>query len=508
MDLLRSAWIPVQNQISGGQSRKLTLRQLLCSDTRWSLSLPRDDLEFAALQLLVCMVQVLFPPVDKDGLQQRIRKPMSEKEYETGIQSMEDWFCVDHPEYPFMQVKGVKANIVTSLDKLLAGLDTATNSRFVNEPGLADRLCGGCAAVALYNQANNAPSFGGGFKFGLRGTCPVSTLIQTCMPEYNHLRTTIWFNVLTTENLENEISLIRPKACNDPTWVTVISNRASIGAEDIGFVRGLFWQPNHVELCGPNEGGRCSLCGHRVDKLYDGFYKAKFNFNVEGLWPHPHSPKILMRKKGQILEKFYNYTTAAPSWTQLSRFVVQKELEDGQQEGRSPAAVLLQAKAYWRQLKNRLVFMAGGYRNNQASIVERRHDTLVLNSGWQDYSEIVEELVEVGLGFRAALDASLKTFSGGIKSKDRKTKGIGLDVYKLGEKQFYRRSEGVMVESFSTIDFESPRASFEKIEHALSGTCRDIFENLTEPYVHEPELLRTRAIARRVLEKRLKEIRT
>lgn len=508
MNLLRSAWIPVRSQVSGGRSRKLTLQQLLCTDERWTLSLPRDDLELTTLEVVTLLVQILFTPADKPALQQRIRQPMSDKEYEAGIQTVEDWFCVDHPDYPFMQVKGVKAKIITPLDKLLAGLDTATNSRFVNDSGLADRLCGGCAAVALFNQANNAPNFGGGFKFGLRGTCPVSTLIQTCIPEYNHLRTIIWFNVLTMENLKKEFSLISPNACNEPTWVTAISNHAPIAAEDIGLTRGLFWQPNHVELCRSDIGGRCSLCGHQVDKLYDGFKKAKFNFTVEGLWPHPHSPQILLTRKGQIVEKFYNYTTSAPSWTQLSRFITQKKLEDGQKEGRLPAAVLRQAKTYWRQLNNRLVFMAGGYRNNKASIVERRHDTLVLNSGWQNHPEIIEEIVEFGLGFRAALDASLKTFSAGIKSKDRKTKGISLDIYKLGEKQFYRQSEGVMLESFSTIDFESPRSSFEKISHTLSGTCRNIFENLTEPYVHEPELLRTRAIARRVLEKRLKELKT
>ena len=507
MNLLKSAWIPAHAQ-SGGRSRKLTLQQLLCSDDRYALSLPRDDLEFAALQLLICLVQVLFPPENKKHLEQRIRQPMADEAYEAGIQALEDWFHIDHPEYPFMQVKNIQANITTPLDKLLSGLDTATNSRFVNEPGLADRLCGGCAAIALYNQANNAPSFGGGFKFGLRGTCPISTLIQTCIPQYNHLRAAIWFNVLTTENLKNELSLIRPQASNEPTWVSPISNRIPIGAHDIGLIRGLFWQPDHVELCAANETGKCALCGHQTDKLYSGFNKAKFNFTVEGLWPHPHSPQLMLSKKGQIVKKYHNYTTAAPAWTQLSRFIVKKDLEDGRQEGHVPAAVLRQAKTFWRQLDNRLVFMAGGYRNNKASIVERRHDTLVLNSGWQDHTMIIEDLVNTGLGFRTALDAALKTFSRGIKSKERKTKGISLDVYKFGEQQFYRRSEGLMLENFATIDFASPKASFEKIEQALSSVCRDIFESLTAPYVHEPELLRTRAIARRVLEKRIKELQT
>ena len=181
MDLLKNSWIPARHALNG-QLKKLTLSELLCANDKWALSLPRDDLEFAALQLLVCLAQVLFPPDDKTGLEQRIRAPMSEQEFEAGIQKTDNWFSVDHPEYPFMQVKGVKAKGPTPLDKLLAGLDTATNSRFVNQPGLADKICGGCAAIALYNQANNAPSFGGGFKFGLRGSCPASQATTTCVP--------------------------------------------------------------------------------------------------------------------------------------------------------------------------------------------------------------------------------------------------------------------------------------------------------------------------------------
>lgn len=506
MDLLRDSWIPAHYS-SNGQEKKLTLQELLCTSDQYALSLPRDDLEFAALQLLICLVQVLFTPDDKASLEDRIRSPMTETEFSSVIQNTEDWFRVDHPDHPFMQVKGIRANNPTPLDKLLAGLDTATNSRFVNEPGLAEKICGGCAAIAFYNQANNAPSFGGGFKFGLRGTCPASTLVQS-VKGYNDLRATIWFNILTSDTINDELNTLDSNACNEPTWVKPISNDSPILASKIGLFRGFFWQPAHVELCKAGEGGKCSLCGCDENVLYDGFNKAKFSYTVEGLWPHPHSPQLLLSKQGEIIEKFFGYTTSAPAWTQLSRFLVEKELEDGQREGHRPAAVLKQSKINWRHLDKRLVFVAGGYLNKQASILERRHDTLVINAGWQDRTEVVHDLVSVGLGFRMALDASLKTFSRGIKGKDRKTKGISFDIYKIGEKRFYRQSEALMLEGFASINFDSPVPTLDKLRQELCSICRDIFENLTEPYIHEPELLRTRAVARRVLEKRIKELNT
>ncbi|MGE9627391.1 type I-E CRISPR-associated protein Cse1/CasA, partial [Escherichia coli] len=84
-----------------------------------------------------------------------------------------DMFYLNHAEHPFMQTKGVKANDVTPMEKLLAGVSGATNCAFVNQPGQGEALCGGCTAIALFNQANQAPGFGGGFKSGLRGGTPI-----------------------------------------------------------------------------------------------------------------------------------------------------------------------------------------------------------------------------------------------------------------------------------------------------------------------------------------------
>ncbi len=47
-----------------GPFRLLRYEDLLCSDQHWTISLPRDDLELAAIQLLVCMTQILFLPLD------------------------------------------------------------------------------------------------------------------------------------------------------------------------------------------------------------------------------------------------------------------------------------------------------------------------------------------------------------------------------------------------------------------------------------------------------------
>ena len=185
MNLLTDEWIPVRPQ-KPGAARHISLKALLCGNERWELALPRDDMELAALQLLICLVQVMLPPADERQWRERIVKPLDLDTLNRATNPYRDWFQLDHPDYPFMQVRGVKAKVDTAMDKLLAGLDSSTNSRFVNEPDMASGLCFGCVAIALYNQANNAPSYGGGFKFGLRGSCPVTTFSQG-----QDLRTTI-----------------------------------------------------------------------------------------------------------------------------------------------------------------------------------------------------------------------------------------------------------------------------------------------------------------------------
>ena len=500
MDLLKDDWIPVRPQFSG-TVRQISLQTLLCRNERWELALPRDDMELAALQLLICLVQVLLPPTDRKQWVERIVKPLSPETFVAATQDYQDWFWLDHPEYPFMQVRGVDAKDVTPMDKLLAGLNSSTNSRFVNEPDLAKGLCFGCVAIALYNLANNAPSFGGGFKFGIRGSCPVSTFAQG-----QDLRTTIWLNVLSEESLDEYIPDWQEKRTRPPTWVEPIEEKTTISAESIGFLRGLLWQPGHIALSIPDHSGQCSCCGHEADKLFTSFKKAKFNYTIEGLWEHPHSPQVISIKQGKPETRYVGFTQSIPAWTQLSRYIVKREVGKGEQ-GQKPAMVIRQIERYLPKQAEILELLVGGYRNNQAAIIERRHEVLTLNHGWENHAAIVHELVAHGLKYKTTLRKVLYVCSQGIKEKERKIKGTGLGLHEVGETQFYRRSEDLITRALADIDFDEPVQTFIMLDKGLKHICEGIFGELTAPYEHDPELLRTLAITRRSLQKQINEIR-
>lgn len=132
MNLLTDAWLPV---LEGKQFRQVSLQDVLCMDADWEIVLPRDDMELAALQLLVCLAQVLFPVADQPALRSRLKTPLTEAEYRQAIEPYRAWFDLDHPATPFMQARGVSAKEVTPIQKLFVGLPEGNNHAFFNAEG-------------------------------------------------------------------------------------------------------------------------------------------------------------------------------------------------------------------------------------------------------------------------------------------------------------------------------------------------------------------------------------
>lgn len=495
MNLLKDQWIPVRADGGTGAFRLLTYQQLLCEPGNWQVSLPRDDLELACVQLLVCMTQVMFLLEDDKDLRARIAKPLSPVDFAAGVQPCKDWFDLDHPTQPFMQSRGVKVLKDTPIQKLLIGLPEGNNHAFFNEAGEVRHLGGTLAAVALFNQASNCPSFGGGFKGSLRGGAPISTLVYG-----KDLRETVWRNVLTRPRIAERQIAMPGFQQDQPTWVKPILEKSIIHWNEIGLMRGLFWQPARVELVKSEVLAPCGVMGGDAVPGYTGFRKEKFNFTVEGVWPHPHGAMTMNLRKDPPV-KFSSFTTTAPAWTLLSEFVVPNNAP-GAQEGSIPAGPITQANEIG---EGDLHLLIGGYRTNQASVLERRHEMMSLAQGWQDDKSRLPELVEIGKEAKKALRGKLYFAVQG--NKDKGLKGIGAAIHETAEKLFYARTENLIHETFSNEltfkEWATARSAFAK---QLADHCRAIFEELTDPYAMKPELIPVIAWARRSLNIDLKKL--
>lgn len=498
MNLLEDPWIPVRSGGGTGEFRLLTYLQLLCEPGDWQVTLPRDDLELACLQLLVCMTQVIFLPEDMATLRARLAAPLTPDEFAAGIAPCRDWFDLDHPTQPFMQTRGVKAAEETPIQKLLIGLPEGNNHAFFNEAGEVRHLSGTLAAIALFNQASNCPSFGGGFKGSLRGGAPITTLVFG-----DSLREIIWRNVLTRPNLAARQIAMPGLAVDLPTWVKPITEKSTIRWNQIGLARGLFWQPARVELVKAAHDMPCGVLGGVATPGYSGFRKEKFNYTLEGVWPHPHGALTLSLKKGTLEQKFASFTTTAPAWTHLSEFVVPRGLQDGNtKEGSTPAGAVTQAIELG--IEN-LSLLIGGYRTNQAAVLERRHELMSLGQGWCDEKERLPKLVEIGKEAKKALRGKLYFAMQG--NKDKGMKGIGAAIHETAEKLYYARTESLIHQTFSCgLTWKEWANARTRFAGEIAKHCRAIFEELTQPYAAKPELIPVIAWSRRSLNTDLKKL--
>ena len=499
MNLLEAPWIPVCADDGAGAFRLLTYRDLLCEPGQhWQISLPRDDLELACLQLLVCMTQVMFLPDDDTALRQRLAAPLSQADFDTGIAPFLDWFDLDHPIQPFMQTRGVKAAEPTPVQKLLIGLPEGNNHAFFNEAGEVGQVSGPVAAIALFNQASNCPSFGGGFKGSLRGGAPITTLLFD-----RDLRRMVWRNVLTRPRVEERQIAVPGTAQDQPTWVSPIAEKSTTHWNQIGLMRGLFWQPAHVELVKAEQARACDVLGGEPVAGYRAFLKEKFNFTVEGVWPHPHGAMNMTLKKGVLEQRFASFTTTAPAWTQLSEFVIPSGTNDKDaKEGSSPAGPISQFAATGDG--ERLSLLVGGYRTNQASVLERRHELIGLAPGWGKEKRLTQ-LVEIGKDAKKALRGKLYFAVQG--NKDKALKGLGAAVHETAEKLFYARTESLIHQIFSSdATFKEWGETRRRYAQKIAEHCRAIFEELTDPYTLKPELIPVIAWSRRALNIDLKKL--
>ena len=481
-NLLSCPWIPVRWQ---GTKKKITLQELLCSSDSGDICCTRDDMEFACLQLLAAITQVCFTPSDKKDLLSRLKQPLTIEEFKAGIEGKQDWFNLNHPDTPFMQFRGVKATNTTPMDKLLAGVADGTSKAFINPPGLAKGVCVSCAAIALFNTASNSPNIGGGFKAGLRGCTPITQLILG--PD---LRQSVWLNVLHEERLNEVMPWYQETLQQRPNYVDKVKAEEKINTSNIGLIRGLLWQPAHFELL-PSTEGRCSVC-NADSHIYTGFNKEKFNYTVDGIWPHPLSPRTFKVMKGVKEEKFLSFTTTAPGWTHLSSLMVNRQSE---KEGHLLSPVLVQARD--RLIRpDRLQFVIGGYRNNKAVVLDRRHEFFDLSNGWAEHSSEIHRIIETGLGYKTALCKSLE----GIKDKK---KGAGVNLCRPAEALYFQQTNQWLHETIGSIDFETPEPTMKYLRQQLKQTVLKLFDQVTKPYCQELKMLKALAMARKSLNKSL-----
>jgi CRISPR system Cascade subunit CasA len=393
MNLLLDKWIPIERN---NAAEKISLQDLLCGkyEDLTDIKFSRDDFAFAALQLIICICQSVLIPKDEEELKKRISAPMPPEEYQTAIKPYIDCFDLFHEKYPFMQTmtndeiekkienklegkknksEEIKKKTLekesTPIQKLLPGLPVGDNSHiFFNSEQEIEAICQSCAAIALFNQASNAPSFGGGFKNGIRVQVAITVFVKD-----NTLRKTVWQNIVPSNF--KDLPDVKDK---EPVWIKSIIEGSYINSQDIGLLKGLFWQPLKIKLLPSFEKEDiCPLCGIKSNKFVDTYISDKFTFDVKGYWDHPHSSKLYDSKKKEWRAVAFNNSN--PGWTYLPGILYGLTLETDNKIVEQATTIRHYIGNNQRQAINLII---GGYKNKQAKIENRRHELIPISAQW------------------------------------------------------------------------------------------------------------------------------
>lgn len=301
MNLLLHPWMPVRRR----DGRRDWVAPTALSDPEIvAFDADRADFNGALMQFAIGLLQSVSPADRDTAWRALFRQPP-----EAG--TLQQWFEPVLPAFEF-DVDGARFMQDFSLKSDEAGLNPIAalliespgenalrnNSDHFIKRGRIDGLCPDCAALALFTLQTNAPSGGVGYRTGLRGGGPLTTLLKA--GESQSLWHDLWLNVLP-RNLHLELcgnaALTLPH--HRFPWLAdiAVTQPGQETAPEQVHPDHLFWaMPRRIRLrLDEPAAGHCDLCGRPSDRLIRHFDAKNYGLNYKGAWRHPLSPYYALK---------------------------------------------------------------------------------------------------------------------------------------------------------------------------------------------------------------------
>ena len=303
MNLINDCWIPVIRQ--NNEQDNIAPWQIAETDNPVTeINAPRADFQGALYQFLIGLLQTCFAPEDEDEWLEYWEEQPSQEKIKKAFEKVAFAFELDNPDgMAFLQDYDLPEGEIKPISALLieapGGNTLKNNSDHFIKRGLANQLCPGCTATALFTLQANAPSGGVGHRVSLRGGGPLTTLL---LPE-NKISTLwqkLWLNVLNQEQMQ-------PTEVIDAQvfpWLgkTRLSDKTGIitTPEDTHPLQRYWGMPRRIRLTTTLENEVCDLCGSQSEQLYTEFITKNYGVNYDGAWVHPLTPYRFDLKKKEL----------------------------------------------------------------------------------------------------------------------------------------------------------------------------------------------------------------
>ncbi|WP_330982871.1 MULTISPECIES: type I-E CRISPR-associated protein Cse1/CasA [Enterobacterales] len=290
MDLITERWLPVT--LTSGEQIKISLSELL-ADNIVDAAYPRADFQGAAWQMLIGIMQCTVAPEDRGEWKSVWKKGIDESQWKKALGVISSALQFGEQKPSFLQsfdALDCEAGPVSGLliDAPGGNALKLNKDHFVKR-GNTDRICPHCAVMALFTVQTNSPAGGAGFRVGMRGGGPLTTLVvpqdEASVPLWKKL----WLNVLVQETALTtaQLPLIFP-------WLAATRTSEKPGnsvTPDNAHPLQAYWgMPRRIELdFSSTEPGRCSLCGETHDNLLIQMRGKNYGVQYDS-WRHPFSP--------------------------------------------------------------------------------------------------------------------------------------------------------------------------------------------------------------------------
>lgn len=302
MNLLHEPWMPVR--LSDGR-REWIAPSRLSDPAVVAFDADRADFNGALAQFAIGLLQTCSPAQTQLQWKRLFENPPDADTLQEWFEPHSSAFVLDGDGARFMQDFELRTGSGETIEAggLLVGFpikDTADHNKdhFIKH----DRyrfLCPHCAALALFTKQVTGQAGGRGYRTGLRGGGPLTTLL-IADPESGTISTlwsTLWLNVVdqgTIRHIGGDDDL--QDACYTFPWMSNIrviqrSDEWEVSPSLVHPMHAYWGMQNRIRLDFEQVSeGDCGVCSRPSERLIQKYVTRNYGFNYKGPWRHPLSP--------------------------------------------------------------------------------------------------------------------------------------------------------------------------------------------------------------------------
>lgn len=295
MNLISERWIPVRR--ADGSHERIAPWQLTDgvggNNPIVAVASPRPDFDGALTQFLVGLLQTTCTPSEDQWWDWRKDAPPSPEVLKARFEAVAHAFELEG-EKAFMQdFTPGQLDKKFGIAALLIGSppEDSETDLFIKQ-GSVEQLCPNCAATALFSLQTDSPEGGRGYRTGLRGGGPLTTLVLG-----SNLWETCWLNVLEKDRYLAGVAPEKDAEYERFPWFA--PTRTSETEPPVGVTTTpvdihpdqQFWSvPRRIRLLAEECGTTiCDICGDETRQVYRAFKTKNYGVNYDG-FEHPLSP--------------------------------------------------------------------------------------------------------------------------------------------------------------------------------------------------------------------------